>query len=270
MHARELTELAAVAAAQGPMIVQLQRPLSASGVEDYWVSSKCRLDRWGRALRRIGSAAGNQHPADERADWPFLRGVLEEVLTGEMLTRVWAAVLAAHDRQLGGHASEPVARSVLIAHLEARHRTLSLMVRGGALGLEWAVRLNRLRRRCERWTDMLVGYLVGIDPDVAEFAVEPDRARDFAEDLRYRSQLAGGRHAWPLVLTSIRTAFRRGLATSSPNGDLNEQIATSILACFPSEMFDATGLFQSAWLARLSSVSNDAQRMLDGLLKSEE
>ena len=251
------------------MIAQMRQPLSPSGIEDYWVASKCRLDRWGRAMRRIGASAGANTPADERADWPFLRGVLEEVLTGEILTRTWAAVLTAHDRTRDGHHSEPIARSVLIAHLEARHRVLTLLVRGGALGLAWGVRLNRLRRRCERWTDMLIGYLIGVDPDVAEFAVDPDRARDFSEDLRYRSQLAGGRHAWPLVMTSIRAAFGRGLGTSSPNGDLNEQIATSVLACLPSEVFDATGLFQSLWLTRLSSVSSDAQRMLDGLIAED-
>jgi len=269
MHARQLTELAAVVAAQGPVLVESSLPIPQTSIEEYWLGSKCRLDRWGRVLRRIGRSATPEQPAETRRDWPYIRGVIEEVLTGELLTRVWTAVLAAHDRRLGVAESEPVGRGILISHLEARHRVLSLMVSGGGIGLRWAVRLNALRRRCERWSDMLVGYLTGVDPQVAEFAVEPDRARDFAEDLGYRQQLAGGRQAWPLVIASLRGAFRQGLTLSSPNGDLNLRIAESVLACLPADLFDSTGLFRSIWVTRLTHATADAEGMIERLVAEE-
>ena len=262
MHARELVELAAVVSAHGPVLVRGTGQLSASGIEQYWTASKCRLDRWNRTLK---SFSGSVDPHRRQAQWPFVRSVLEEILTGEVLTRVWTAVLCAHDRHHRIEQAEAVARSVLIGHLEARHRVLTLLVRSPGIDAEGAVKLNHLRRRTERWTDLLIGYLSGLD-DVSEFAVDPARAKDFAEDLRYQGKLQGGRHAWPLVLASLRTAFKQGLCAVSPNADLNAKIATSILSCFQPELFDSTGLFRSLWILRLCNVTEDAQGLVEDLL----
>jgi len=269
MHARELVELAAIVSAHGPALVRDSQPISASSVEQYWTASKCRLDRWGRSLREFADEAGGDSSQSRQSRWPSVRGVLEEVLTGEVLTRVWTALLCAHDRARGTDVAEPIARSVLIGHMEARHRVLTLLVRGPGIDAEAAVKLNHLRRRTERWTDMLIGYLTGLH-DVSEFAVDPDRAKEFAEDLQYRSDLKGGRHAWPLVLTSLRAAFRQGLGEISPNADLNAQIGAAILSCFQAELFDSTGMFRSLWLTRLCNATDDAQGLVDDLLALEQ
>lgn len=265
MHARELVELAAIVSAHGPVLIRGAGQLSATGMEQYWTASKCRLDRWSRSLKGFARYAEDAQEQRRQAQWPLARSVLEEILTGEVLTRVWAAVLCAYDRHHGHHETEAIARSVLIGHLEARHRVLTLLVRSPAIEAEGAVKLNHLRRRSERWTDLLVGYLLGTH-DVSQFAIDPERARQFAEDLRYRSNLKGGRHAWPLVLASLRAAFGEGLCGISPNADLNAQIASSILACFQGDLFDSTGLFHSLWLTRLANVTNDAQGMVEDLL----
>ncbi len=268
MHARELVELAAIVSAHGPVLIRGTRQLSNTSIEQYWVTSKCRLDRWGRSLKDFSDEADDPNPRRREQRWPRVRGVLEEIITGEMLTRAWTAVLCAHDRFHGTSQTESVARSVMIGHLEARHRVLNLLVRGPGIDAAEAVRLNHLRRRSERWIDLLVGYLTGMH-DVAEFATDPDRAKEFAEDLRYQSHLKGGRHAWPLVLASLRTAFRKGLHPISPNADMNAKIASSILSCFQPELFDSTGLFRSLWLTRLSNITTDAQGMLEDLLSLE-
>ena len=267
MHARELVELAAIVAAHGPVLVRSGQRLSASSIEQYWTTSKVRLDRWAWSLKKF-TADADLDARRRQAQWPHIRGVLEEILTGEALTRTWTAVLCACDRQRGNDDAEPVARSVLIGHIEARHRVLTLMVRGPDIDASAAVQLNRLRRRTERWTDLLIGYLTGLH-DVSEFAVDPQRAKDFAEDLRYRGSLQGGRHAWPLMLASLQAAFRQGLGPASPNADLNARIAASILSCFPPEVFDSSGLFHSLWMLRLTNVAEDAQGMIDDLLAPE-
>jgi len=268
MHARELVELAAIVSAHGPVLVRGTEQLSVTGIEQYWTMSKCRLDRWGRSLKCFTTGAAEAGPEWAQAQWPLVRGVFEEILTGEVLTRAWTAVLCAYDRYHGTNEAEAVARSVLIGHLEARHRVLTLLVRQPAIHVEQAVKINHVRRRSERWSDLLVGYLTGLH-DVSEFAVEPARAKDFAEDLQYRSNLKGGRQAWPLVLASLRSAFQKGLAPISPNADLNTKIATAILSCFQAELFDSTGLFRSLWMLRLSNVTEDAQGMLEDLLSLE-
>ena len=86
-------------------------------------------------------------------------GTLEEILTGEILARTWTAVALAHDRRWGACDAGPAVRSVLAGHAEARHRALKMIVAGEPIASGRAAALNQLRRRCERWTDMLLGFL---------------------------------------------------------------------------------------------------------------
>jgi hypothetical protein len=148
----------------------------------------------------------------------------------------------------------------MIGHMEARHRVLSLMVRGCGIDAEAALKLNRLRRRAERWTDLLVGRLAGAY-DVSEFAVDPQRAKDFAPDPFFAS--------WPLTMASLRAAFQRGLSPESPNADLNARIAAAILSCYPWELFDSIGLLRSLWMMRLTNITEDTQGMIEDLLALE-
>jgi len=259
--------LAAIVSAHGPILVRGAERLPPSGLEQYWTAAKCRLDRWARALKQLGDH--RPHPARRAAHARDLIALCEEILTGEVLTRVWSAVLCAHDRTRGQQEAEPIARSVLIGHLEARHRVLTLLVRGRGVGPEEAMKLDRLRRRCERWIDMLVGHLLGLH-DVSELAIEPDRAREFAADLHYHSRQRGGQRLWPLILASLRTAFQPCLAAQSPNADLNGRIAAAILSCFQPELFDSTGLLRSLWLWRLSNAVDDAEGMLGELLSAAD
>jgi hypothetical protein len=266
MHTRELVELAAIVSAHGPVLVKGVERISAGGMEQYWTASKIRLDRWGHCLRDFIAKGNNAQW--RKAQWPHIQSVLEEIITGEILTRVWTAVVYAHDRQHGTDDAEPIAQSVLLGHIEVRHRVLTLLVRGPGVETELAMKLNHLRRRTERWTDMLVGYLAGIH-NCGQFASDPQRAKDFSRDLNYQSQHPGGRQAWPLVLASLRAAYQQGLSPNSPNADLNARIASSILSCFPPEMFDSTGLFCSMWLMRLINSANDAQGMIEELIAEE-
>lgn len=263
MHARQLIELAAWIATHGAALVRMPTPLSASGLNLYWSSAKCRLDRWGRELKHLSSvpeAAGPKPPRSRSSPRPLL----EEVLTGEILARVSAAVFTAHDRRRQTNECEPLARNLLQGQLDARQRVLNLIANSPVLDPELAVELNRLRRRCERWSDLLIAKLLLAD-DVLEFAVEPDRAADFAEGLREKSSP----QAWPILLGSLQAAFQNLLAPHSPNADLNEQIAAGLLSCFPGESFDAYGLVPSLWLVRMSHTTSDAQGMIDDMLAIE-
>jgi hypothetical protein len=287
MHARELVDLAAVVAVHAPALIRAARDIPEESVEGYWVASKCRLERWGRTLKRLTNALekGDRSNLCEAPSGPFrqigpvpfftpadrrlFRGVLEEILASEVLTRIWTAAMCAYDQARNTDAMEPVARSVLIGHLEARHRVLTLLVSRTGLGAEEAIQLNALRSRTDRWADALVGYLAS-EYDVAQFAVEPDRAKDFAEDLAHQRGQPGGRYAWPLLLASLRAAFQQSLSAESPNPDLNARIAASLLACFPAEVFDGTGQVVSAWLLRISHVASEAEGMLDELLAESQ
>jgi hypothetical protein len=269
MHARELIELAALAAAHAPVLVRTSGRICESNLKQYWTASKSRLDRWGWTMRSVSGKGGPSRRPSNRSPSKLPRGTLEEIITGEVLARVWAAVSSAYDHFRGTDQAEPIAQNVLAGHLEARHRVLILLAGDPPVDLEQAIRLDRLRRRAERWTDLLIGCLVRVG-DVSRFAVEPDRARQFADDFRYRSSIKGEQYVWPLLLASLRAAFETGLAPTSPNSDLNARIAASVLVSLEPELFDATGLLRSAWLMRMNHVTDDAQGMIDELLAIEQ
>jgi hypothetical protein len=182
----------------------------------------------------------------------------------------------AFDRHRSADLAGPVARSVFAAHVEARHRVLTLLVNGSAVAAEDAMRLDLLRRRAERWTDVLLGQLVALG-DVAPLAFDPERAADFAEDLKPEGPEEGrhsylperGRLVGPLLMSSMRAAFRRVLAPVSPNADLNAKIATSIVAFFPPELLDAAGVPESLWLLRITQTTLAAEGLIDDLLSAE-
>ena len=156
-----------------------------------------------------------------------------------------------YDRHRGTDLVEPVARSVLAAHTEARHRVLMILATSSGMPAEEAMRLDQLRRRSERWTDVLLGQMAA-QGDVGQFAFDPERAADFAEDLAAHAPGEGRCQVWPLMMSSMRASFRHGLCAVSPNADLNATIAASIVSFFPPELFDAAGVPESLWLIRMA------------------
>jgi hypothetical protein len=259
-------ELAAVIATHGRAFVAGRKPVSYAALEQYWTASKCRLDRWSRTLKSFTTAVHHDRTSAMR-DWPSVRPIIEEILLSEILTRVWTAVLAAHDHQIDARESEPVAHSVLLGHLEARHRALALLVYGPGVGTVAAQEVNRVRLLAERWSDFLIGGLVLEGDQLDKFAVNPDRARQFAADLRDRRNQQGSQLAWKLTLASLRAAFRDQNWSASPNADANRCISCAIIACFPPHLFDATGVLRSLWQIRLANGASDTQGLLDELLR---
>ena len=215
-------------------------------------------------LRKLVAAAGEARLPATLA-WPRVRPVLEEIVATELLTRVWAAAATAYDAERGDEDLSPVARNILTSHLDARRRLLALLADGRVIELPQAVQLNHLRRRVERWTDMLLAH-VAERVDVTEFAFEPARAQDFASDLDREAAVGQRRFACQLILASLRASFAQGLAERSPNLDLNRRIGTSVLAAFREEINDSTGLVKSLWLERISRTASDTEGMIEELL----
>jgi hypothetical protein len=264
MQNRELAELAALLAEHGPALVQSPGCIPRDAIDQYWLTSRYRLDAWGRALKQF---AVTVPPTPRVGSAVSVRGVIEEILVSELLTRVWTAVLCAHDRRRQQTEIEPVARSAFLGHLEARNRALGLLMHAPGVRVEDAVALNRLRGRVERWTDLLIGRLLLAMPrgagDAAEFAANSARAREFAADLRDDGTAEG--QVWHLTVASLRVAFAEGLSSPAPHEALNSRIASAVLGCLPSELFDGTGQIRSPWMLRLASTTADAQGLVADL-----
>jgi hypothetical protein len=268
MHVRELVETSCWVADNAPAFVAFSGPIAMELIEGYWTASRCRLDRWSHALKSLSTPKAASGLLSLARKKPARLPLIEEILVSEVLTRVWTAVAAAHDEHRRRSELAPVCRSIFIGHLEARNRALQLLVNHNYTGLQEAVALNRLRRRCERWTDLLLSRVAGL-VDIKDLAFDAERIADFQDELGVGSTANGSKLAWQIVLGSIRASFAGGLSKESPCADLNAKIASSILACLSRDLFDATGQLKSPWIHRLERVSEDTQGMIDKLIQEE-
>jgi hypothetical protein len=257
-------------------LIESDRSLAPEAVAQYWSASKCRQQRWAQGLKQLSSAGGDR-PASPTAadDEPPLSpprdlnvgSLLQEIFASEVLTRVWTAVVTLHNRRNRTADAEPVVRSVLMGHLEARRRALTLLVRGPGIDSHQAVDLNRLRRRAERWTDMLMGHLLLIG-EVSEFAFDAELAAEFARDFRGRSDWQQPGIAWAIVMASLR-AGTRALSATSVSHDLNDQIGAAILGCLGHDAFDSLGLPRSLWIARMLQTADSARGLIEQMFGAE-
>ena len=267
MQTHQLIELAAWTATNGAALIRTPAELSASGLQQFWTASRCRMDRWGRALNDLAAGMPDDPNATQQSVSAQVALVIEEILASEAFSRVSAAVLVSHDHQRDSGEYEPLARNLLLAQADIRQKALKMLIHSPLLDAQQAVELNRLRRKCDRWTDLFIGKLLLTDK-VREFAVDLERAKEFAEGLLIKGS-EQETHAWSILLGSMRAAFQHCLSPHAPNADLNERIATGWLSCFPSELFDGRGLVPTLWLTRMSHTTSDAQAMIDEMLANE-
>lgn len=260
MHWRDLLELAALAAQHADPLLACRQAMSVGALHQYWSASKARGNRWSRTLGSFSQAAAGEHVRP--AAWCYTRDVVQEILASETLTRVWGAILAAHDQRHGKDEAQPVARAVLLGHLEARQRATSLILTAAAVPVADAVTLNRLRRRAERWTDLLIARVMQTH-DVRSWAHDAERAADFCDELNFDQRRRGDELAWQLSLAAFRGAWLSAARHDSPNADLNGRLADAILGSLPNDCYDDLGLLRGAWLARLARASADT----DGLIR---
>jgi hypothetical protein len=264
MHARELVELAAFVATHGAARIRCRQRFPEHGLQEYWSAAKCRLDRWARDIKAYataGCAAGRSHRR-----WESIQPVAEEIVSSEILTRVWTAIGCGCDQACGADDTAPVLLNVWAAHQEARQRVLRLIVAGCGLEVEQAMSLNRSRRICERWTDLLLSRLTEVC-SAGRFGFSARRVHEFADELRHSQDPD---LAWAVSRASLCASFQWGWASAAPNPDLNRRLAAAILACFTTESFDALGLPKSLWLVRVEQLADDAQCLVEDLLSPED
>ena len=98
-------------------------------VSRYEALSRQRFELWAEGLARYrGAVAAHPDPACCEEPWQKVRPILEEILTGDVLVRVWGGMLSAHDQVHGVVELEPLARRVLVGQIEASNQALGLLI----------------------------------------------------------------------------------------------------------------------------------------------
>lgn len=258
MQTCEWMEAGIAIASQGRRWLWENRPPSPSGLEKFWRLSLGRLAIWRQSL----SAAA----------WPATEAVIEEIFAADVLTRVWIAVACEAAHRSNDEQSPRLMHNVLSGHFDIRRRAMQNMVAAQDEQPQAIVRLNRLRRRGERWTDLLLALLLP-DCEIEPLAHDAARSRAFAAEhfsadpaTEDDQETIGPRTRCDLLLASLQSAFRESLSTNLPNAPLNTEIAASALASLPAESVTAVAWLDRVWLERLTQTADDTLRRIAVLL----
>lgn len=261
----DLIELSALLAVNGTAFVLGNDRLSDAGIYRYWEVSRLRFARWQQTLRQFQIPTVSPLEPMVESRRPRLLPVLEEIFTTEVLTRTWTAIACEYDLRRKSNCATPVAKSVLLSHLDARNRAMNVMVQSRVRNIPAVADLDRLRRRAERWTDMLLAHLFPAC-HIDDLTFDYRRALDFAEEFYESEPIVTGGSAWELMVSGLKAAFRGISAAPSLNEDLNRQVVASILACFESSAFESIGMLKSLWMDRMNHAADDTLSLIDQLL----
>jgi len=241
MHASRLAELGSwIAANSGALIYGSQdQPLLVAS--SYWMASKKRSQRWLTAIKMFEKDIQNPQPNHD--PWASLEIVIQEVIQSELLTRVWSATVLSHDWYRSSDELRGLAHSTHLCHTEVKNRALRLMLACQDQHVETVERLNTMRLRIERWTDVFLGQLPFKDIAI-QFAFDAKRVADFHSE---RQEALGTEMETRqrVFQASFASDLLRNQTRFPANPGPNQDIATGILACFPIDRFNSLELPQS-------------------------
>lgn len=226
---------------------------------EFWGHGRQLTTEW---LRKIEHFQQSRKRRVTVSDQLALDPLANEVFSIEVAARLLATVLAALDRVRSTPEYKPIAENTLFAIQHVRTRLLALILTGDdqhAAG-------DRFRRRCERWTDLLIGPLL-VRFATAVFTHDSRRSWEFGEDLLADAGLDVARQ---LVRPSLLSAFR-GPAGRSPIASPSAHgFFQSMVAMVPAEvMTRQLGRWRGALPAETSAILPSSRTAIDDVHEPE-
>jgi hypothetical protein len=268
MHCVLTADLAALLSQHGPAIQYRRQAVPPASLTQYWTSSRNRFDLWHQAMARYRAAEQSGDSIALRTWWRDHVVVLEEVLVCEMLTRVVAALAVGMESDSDRDELSPVTHAVHLSHLETRNRVQQIMLHGRGGSVSDAVRLNRLRRGVERWTDAMIGRMSLRSTRIMEYAFDRWRADEFRQEMRsYGQGAAWGTAAW-LMNAAMHDTLQRRCSEQAALPVANREVAKSVLLLLRPDLFDSLGILKSLRLHRLEIGTDRSDRVISQPLSS--
>ena len=234
---KSLAEVAWLVSQVGRRMIETQTEPSSAALRDFWQHTRQLQRDWDEFL--------DDDPFGTPTDTTRFEDMAAQLLTTELLARVWATILGGIDQRTGRRDLTRIATNAVSGLLQVRHRMLAQLLNPSAPAGPWAANLDRLRRRCDRWTDLLIGNICGRD-DFFQFAFDPDRARDFAEESR--EQDPNSHPVELLIAAGVRLSFLGRLPEVALPSPAFEGIIQSILGSIPEQAFHRDGSLRSQLL----------------------
>lgn len=241
---KSLVEVALLASRVGRCAIEDRCEPSPNSLRDFWQQTRELQKHWTSQLEAWS--------AEDDLELIQLAELSTHLFASELLTRVWSTVLLGIDQQTGRDDLSRVARNAVGSLLQVRHGVLSRLLQQPGSSSPQVAEIERLRRRCDRWTDLLIGNLAG-RRDLFEFAFEVERARDFATESIEYDPATGPNPVEHLVTAGLRMAFLGQLPETPLAEPAFLRLVQSILGALPQEAFHRDGSLRSVLERRVSS-----------------
>ncbi len=226
MNLRSVAEVAAITAWYGVDGLEEYSSHQQSSLTEYWKTTRFLCQRWARQLRSGESAPNHNFRLDQLA---------EEIIVSELLTRCLGANLFV----LGELTSQPefsqIAKRTLTEHTTLREKAISKLEQS-TNRVSNALRINRLLRKTERWTDLFVSRHSASDAAL-EAAFDCERCLDFADDWHMQKTIETPAVSLQLQMSALVLAIPNQEINDAVNAQAHENrahIALSFLNATPS------------------------------------
>lgn len=253
---RDVAEFSAVCAVHGSHVVAAAQPVRDSWVDQYADGCRRRAELWHDAHQKAAPPSEDES-VHEDSDPMAVVLLAEEILVTEVLTRTWTGVLAELARKASQPAVESAAWRGYMLHLQARQSVLADLLYRTVPPVGVMLRINRLRRRLEKWSDMFVSQVAG-EHVANELAFEAHRVAEFRdEQMSWRS----GHRSKELLVASVRQAVPSSTQVASEHADVHRELMALKVSLFPADAFSGTGLLKSPSQAAIERGSRNTDRL---------
>lgn len=280
MQTEDLIQLACLLAISPPKINRTAHNRLSGHISDYWTASRDRLDRWTFHLPPIlHSASASQcttqsdakveKDPDARTSEHAIPNItlITEMILSEPLSRIWAAIVANHQKihndtdsvHAAGRFKNPTG-DILDQH--------SMLIQNTVDNLEHYISDKKSRqlvkiilRRSRRWSDLLLAHMEQSQP-ASHYASDPTRCLNFAEDLRFQWSREYGARVAAATISSARQVICESTNANSFSPYLNYRIGAAVLQSCASDDLKPSGLFPPHSTVRLWAAFARCETML--------
>ncbi len=246
MNLRDIAEIAVLVAWFGQTRNSEVEPIPESFLKDFWRSSQLRCHLWHQDHIRYGK---QQHLEDSVH-------LLEEIVVSEMLTRVSVGVMCYKQADNYRHFGERV--------IEHEHKLKHMLLKhcySDKESIGERLRLERLQRRVERWTDLLVSpFLQKNAPN--KFAMNKNRCEEYSAQGTYQNRITSPDIELSVFLSSARLVIPNRELVDETRSLAQRNILNLSLTLIPIETSDEQGLQPRLLQAIANSLSHESQQPL--------
>ena len=242
LSAKSLAELALVVSQVAPGMLDDHCTPSSESLCGFWQSNRMLQKQWMNELDAGASATLQEVQIFER--------LAPRLFTSEILVRTFSTLLASLDTRLGTDDLTRVGRNVVSGMLQIRMKVLSRLLAIPEIHRDRVLKIDRLRRRCDRWTDLLVGT-IAIRRNCFEFAFDRDRARDFGEEAMFAEVEYRSRPFEHLVSAGLRVTFLQHLSNDAFDEPEFLTLTQSILSSIPRQTLHRDGSLRTSLERRI-------------------